>query len=69
MAILSPEEIRAMNRDEMIGKLRELRDELARDRTTLGAGGTIENTAKIKDLKRTIARLLTIIKEKERGGG
>ncbi len=69
MAILNPEEIRAMNRDEMIGKLRELRDELARTKTTLGAGGTIENTAKIKDLKRTIARLLTIIKEKERGGG
>jgi large subunit ribosomal protein L29 len=58
-----------MTREEMIDKLRELRGELARARTTLGAGGTLENPAKIRELRRTIARLLTIIKEKERGGG
>jgi large subunit ribosomal protein L29 len=58
-----------MTREEMIDKLRELRGELARARTTLAAGGTLENPAKIRELRRTIARLLTIIREKEGGGG
>lgn len=69
MAILRADEIRAMSREEMIEKLREMRGELSRARTTLGAGGTMENTARMRELRRTIARLLTIIKEKEKGGG
>jgi large subunit ribosomal protein L29 len=67
MAILKADEIRAMTREEMIGKLKELRAELTRARTTIAAGGTVENTARAKELRRTIARLLTIINEKQGG--
>ncbi|MDI6642528.1 MAG: 50S ribosomal protein L29 [Candidatus Hodarchaeaceae archaeon] len=68
MAILRPNEIRAMNPEEMLEKLRELRAELARARATVTAGGSLENPARIKELRRTIARILTILKEKQKGG-
>ena len=64
MAILRPSEIRDMNVEEMRAKLRELRTELARARATVAAGGSLENPARIRELRRTIARVITIMKEK-----
>ncbi|MGQ9788320.1 MAG: 50S ribosomal protein L29 [Candidatus Hadarchaeaceae archaeon] len=69
MATLRPEEIRSMTFDEMLQKLREMRSELARARTTVAAGGSLENPARIRELKRAIARILTVIREKQKGGG
>jgi len=64
VAILRPSEIRDMNVEEMRSKLRELRTELARARATVAAGGSLDNPARIRELRRTIARVLTIMKEK-----
>ena len=64
MAILRPSEIRDMNVEEMRSKLREIRTELARARATVAAGGSLDNPARIRELRRTIARVLTIMKEK-----
>jgi len=64
VAILRPSEIRDMNVEEMRAKLRELRTELARARATVAAGGSPENPARIRELRRTIARVITIMKEK-----
>lgn len=64
MAILRPSEIRDMNVEEMRAKLRELRAELARARATVAAGGSLENPARIRELRHTIARIITIMKEK-----
>ncbi len=68
MAILRSSEIRDLNFEEMKAKIRELRAELARTRATAAAGGSLENPARIRDLRHTIARILTIMKEKQRGG-
>lgn len=68
MTILRADEIRTMNEEEMVEKLRELRSELARARATAAAGGSLENPARIEELKRTIARILTIMKEKKKRG-
>ncbi len=57
-----------MSAEEMLTKLRELQGELARARATATAGGSLENPARIRELKRTIARILTIMKEKQKGG-
>jgi large subunit ribosomal protein L29 len=46
-------------------RLGELRTELLRLKTMIEAGGTVENPARIKELRKTIARILTI--EKEQG--
>jgi large subunit ribosomal protein L29 len=68
VTILRPDEIRDMDIDEMRAKLRELRSELARARATAAAGGSLDNPARIRELKRAIARVLTIMKEKQEGG-
>jgi large subunit ribosomal protein L29 len=57
-----------MSNEEILEKLKEFRAELARARATAAAGGSLENPARIRELKRTVARMLTIVKEKQKGG-
>jgi len=65
MAIIRADEVRDMNLDEMESKLEELRFELARERALLATGSAPENPGRIRELKRTIARLNTIINQTE----
>ncbi|MEM2907875.1 MAG: 50S ribosomal protein L29 [Candidatus Hadarchaeales archaeon] len=58
-----------MSIEEMRAKLRELRAELARERAVAAAGGSLENPGRIRELRRTIARILTIMKEVQTKGG
>lgn len=67
MAILRVKEIRRMTREERERRLNELRAELARLRTMVKAGGAIEKPARIREVKRTIARILTVNNEEDRG--
>jgi len=50
-------------------RLGEFRTELLRLRTMVNAGGTIENPAKIRELRKTIAQILTIENEQKHGLG
>jgi len=61
---LKPSEIRDMSIDEIDEKLKQLRVELAKERGMLTMGTSLENPMVIRDLKRDIARLITIKKEK-----
>lgn len=45
--------------EERQKKLEELRTELGKMHTTVESGGRIENPARIREIRRTIARLLT----------
>ena len=65
MAILRSNEIRDMNVEEIESQLAELKSELAREKAVIAAGGSLDNPGRVKELRRTIARLLTIKKEKE----
>lgn len=38
--------------------------ELGKMKTTVEAGGTVENPSNIREIRRTIARILTVQKEK-----
>jgi large subunit ribosomal protein L29 len=69
VAILRSDQIRDMNIDEMKAKLMELRSELARERAVIASGGSLENPGRIRELRHSIARLLTIIKETQKRGG
>jgi large subunit ribosomal protein L29 len=69
MPILRVKEIRAMTSEERTKKVRELRTEFMRLKTMIGAGGTVENPARIRELRKTIARVLTIENEQNRGIG
>jgi large subunit ribosomal protein L29 len=63
MAILRMKEIRAMSSEERLKKIEELKVELMRLKTMSKAGGAIENPSKIREIKKTIARLLTVENE------
>ncbi len=55
-----------MKPDEQQKQLDELKAELLRERALVSAGGAPENPGKSKELRRTIARLHTIIAEQAR---
>lgn len=67
MPILRVKEIRDMSSEARVKRLNELRTELVRLRTMVKAGGTVENPARIRELRKTIARILTIEHEKKLG--
>jgi large subunit ribosomal protein L29 len=69
MPILRVKEIRDMSPEDRMKKLGELRTELLRLKTMIRAGGTVENPARIKELRKTIARILTIENEHRLGLG
>jgi len=67
MAILRLKEMREMSSEKRLEKVNELRTELARLKTMVAAGGAIDNPSQIRILRKTIARLLTIETEEQRG--
>lgn len=64
MPILRKREIRQLLPEEREKKLAELRTELTKLRTSVKAGGNVENVGRIRELKRTIARILTSAQQK-----
>jgi len=60
MPILRIKDVRDMSSEERKEKIVELRTELARLRTMVKAGGSIDNPSRIRELRKTIARILTI---------
>lgn len=64
MALLRASDVRKMSKEERLKKLEELRAELTRLRLMVKRG-TIEDTSKIREVRKAIARILTIEKEEE----
>ena len=65
MPIIRLKEIRKMSSDDRIKKLSELSTELSRLKTMISAGGAVENSTRIRELRKTIARILTIENEQK----
>jgi large subunit ribosomal protein L29 len=65
MPIIRIKEIREMSPEERRKKLNEFRTELLRLKTMVKAGGTVENPAMIKELRKAIARILTVENEQK----
>jgi large subunit ribosomal protein L29 len=66
MAILRLKDIRDMSSDQRTAKINEFRTELARLKTMVAAGGSIDNPSQVRELRKTIARLLTVEAEEMR---
>jgi large subunit ribosomal protein L29 len=60
MAILYPDELRDMTPAERQAELEDLETELLNEKAVQAAGGQPENPGRIKELRRTIARIKTI---------
>ena len=67
MAIMRLKEIVSMSSEDRANKIVDLRAELARMRTMIKAGGAVENPTRVRELRKTIAQILTIENEKKLG--
>lgn len=66
MAVLRSKEIWEMEIEDIQEKLSELKAELAKNVSKSSAAGFNENPGKIRELKRTIARVLTIMSQRQK---
>ena len=65
MTILKLKEAREMPKDALYKKLSEIKLELAKELGKIRVGGVAENPGKIRDMKKVIARILTIENEEQ----
>jgi len=65
MSIVRPKEIRGMSDEQVAKQLKDLQNELLKERAITSTGGAPENPGRIRELRRTIARILTIQKEEK----
>ena len=66
MALLRSREIREMDPEARAAKLKELRSELMHERGVAAMGGAPPSPGKIRALRKSINRLITIIAEEEK---
>ena len=59
-------ELRKMKDESIEKKLNELRLELAKEMGQIKIGGNIKNPGRIKELRKAIARILTLKNEKKK---
>ncbi|HEB37122.1 MAG TPA: 50S ribosomal protein L29 [Thermoplasmatales archaeon] len=62
---LKIKDIREMSPEEREEKLKELREELMHERGVAAMGGSPPNPGKIRQLRKSISRLLTVIREEK----
>jgi large subunit ribosomal protein L29 len=60
MPIMRVKEIRGMSTEDRSKRLGELRTEHLRLMTMIRAGGTVEDPARVKELRKAIAKILTV---------
>jgi large subunit ribosomal protein L29 len=65
MAIFKIEEVRNMSAEEIEDELRSLESELIRERGLVSAGGAPEKPGRIKEIRRTIAKIHTVQTERK----
>lgn len=67
MSIFRIEEIRKMSEKERRGELESLMIDLMRERGVIATGGAPESPGRVKEIRRTIARIKTVEGEIGRG--
>ena len=64
MAILKSRDARKLGNSELDKKVGELRLEVAKEKASIAIGAPVSSPGRMREMKRTIARVLTIKKEK-----
>jgi len=67
MPFLKSKEIRQLSSEDRAKRLEELRTELSKLKALNNAGGAIENPSRIREVRKAIARIMTIQAEKPVG--
>lgn len=65
MPLMRKKDIRDMSSEDRKKKIVELQTELVRLKTMVKAGGSIDNPSRIRELRKAIARILTIETQEE----
>lgn len=65
MAIIRNKELKALQKPEIEKKLSELRLELAKEKASAFVGGSVKNPGKIKEMRKTVAKMKTILKSQK----
>jgi large subunit ribosomal protein L29 len=65
MAILRMKEIRKMEGKDMDKNLKDMRLELSKERASINIGASAKSPGRVKEIRRTIARILTVKRERE----
>ncbi|MDY6985079.1 MAG: 50S ribosomal protein L29 [Candidatus Thermoplasmatota archaeon] len=60
---MKAKETRAMSEEDRAKTLEDMRMELLRERGVVAMGGTTSNTMRIRELRKNIARILTVERE------
>lgn len=68
MTSLKVKDIKKLSEKDIEKKLDEMRLELAKEKANISIGASVTSPGKIKDTKRAIARILSIKKERSKGG-
>jgi large subunit ribosomal protein L29 len=64
MAILRTKDIRKMDDKQMEKQLKELNLELSKERANIHIGASVSSPGKLREIRRTLARIKTIKNEK-----
>lgn len=62
---MKSKELKGMGREELQSKILELKKDLMKLNTQVSTGTNVKESGQIKKIKKTIARILTIMKSKE----
>jgi large subunit ribosomal protein L29 len=65
MALLKTKDIRAMRREDIMLKFKELSDELMHERGIAAMGGAPASPGKLRALRTNVARIHTVMRENE----
>jgi len=68
MAIINKQELKNLEADDIKAKVEELKKELIKHNSQIATGTTPKSPGRVKEIKKTIARLLTARKNKETKG-
>jgi len=60
------EEIKALNEEEIKERIVKLKGEIAKERALIASGSRAEKPAKIRNLRKDIARMLTILNQRKK---
>ncbi len=66
--MVKTKELRQLSDDELNTRIKEMDKEIMKLRSQVATGTTLKKPLQIRTLKRTIARILTLKKEKINGG-
>ncbi|MCD6477351.1 MAG: 50S ribosomal protein L29 [Candidatus Aenigmarchaeota archaeon] len=65
MSLIKKSELKKMEKAELMKRLSDFRLELAKEKSQIAVGGSPSNIGRIREIRKTIAKILTILNSKE----